>query len=197
MYSDGDRRALLVFLEPDSVRGTAVLSQLHENRVAERWLYLPKFRRTRRFAGKMSDEGVVGTDLTYREMDLMQAMLKWTESDARAALRADEVIAGTPVRVLELTPQNRESEYERFMLWVGSRDLVMRQIEFYGPGTTLTKRVRQSGIRFVGTVPVAFHVEVENPRSGTRSTFDVLEAAFNVGFEEGVFSLPRLESWGH
>ena len=195
-YPDGDGRTLLTFLAPDALKGTAMLSQLHPGRQGERWLYLPKLRRVRRVAGPMSDEAVLGTDLTNRELDLVQAMVKWTEREARATLRGDEVIDGTRAYVLELTPRAKEGDYERLVLWVGTKDLVMRQLELYGSDTTMRKRIRQTQVTFVGTVPVAWRVEVENPQSGTRSAFDVLTMEFDAGFADELFSLSFLESGG-
>ena len=195
-YGDGDRRTLLTFLAPDALKGTAMLSRLRTGGAGERWLYLPKLRRVRRIAAPISDESVLGTDLTNRELDLMQAMVKWTESDTRATLRGDALIGGTRTYVLELVPRAQEGEYERLVLWVGTDDLVMRQLELYGADTAVTKRIRQTEVAFVGTVPVASHVEVENPRSGTRSAFDVLTMEFDKGFPEDMFNLSFLEGTG-
>jgi hypothetical protein len=51
-YPDGSRKALLQFTAPDAVKGTALLSQQRARGAAERWLYLPRQKRARRFAGQ-------------------------------------------------------------------------------------------------------------------------------------------------
>ena len=68
------------------------------------------------------------------------------------------------------------------------------QLELYGEDAVIVKRIRQSDIKFVGSVPVPARVEVEDPRGGTKSTFDVIDIQVNGGFSEDVFSLPLLAS---
>jgi hypothetical protein len=190
-YPDRGRKTLLVFLAPDNLKGTAVLSQERALGPPERWLYLPRQRRARRFAGQMSDEGLLGTDLTAGELDLMHATLRWTVPAVQATLRGSERIQGAEAYALEVV---KVKPYDRIVLWVGAADLVLRQLELYGADATILKRIRQSEVRFVGTVPVPSRVEVENPRGGTKSIFDLVEIQFDVGFSEDVFSLPLLAS---
>jgi hypothetical protein len=191
-YPDGARKALLAFTAPDAIKGTAVLSQQRAGSAAERWLYLPRQKRARRFGGQLRDEGLMGTDLTGAELDLLTDMLTWTAVDVRATLRGRKPLRGAETWELEI---GNVPEYSRIVLWVGAGDFVMRQVELYGAADAgLVKRVRQSDVRLVGTVPVPGRVEVENPRTGTASVFEVVDVAFDVGFSDEVFSLPRLES---
>lgn len=187
-YGDGARKVLLIFQSPDNVKGMAVLSQERAGGAPERWLYLPRQKRARRFAGLMHDEGLMGTDLTAGELDLMRETLGWTSTAMRPTARGPARIADAEAYGLEVAAVRG---YARVVLWVGTRDLVMRQLELYGPEAML-KRIRQSEVRFIGTVPVPARVEVENPSAGTRSIFELVEAEFDGGFSDDVFSLPRL-----
>jgi hypothetical protein len=188
-YGDGARTALLVFLEPDNVKGMAVLSQARPGAgEPERWLYLPRQKRARRFAGQMKDEGMMGTDLTAAELDLMGETLEWTAAAVRPTLRGPERCEDVETYGFEVAEVRG---YARVVLWIGTRDLVMRQLELWGPDAVL-KRIRQSEVRFVGAVPLPARVEVENPQAGTRSVFEVVEAQFDRGFPDDVFSLPLL-----
>ena len=188
-YRDGARKVLLTFLAPDNLRGTAVLSQERAQGSPERWLYLPRQKRARRFAGQMHDEGLMGTDLTPGELDLMRETLTWSAADVRATLRGSEHIQDAEAYGLEVA---KPKGYQRIVLWVGTDDLVMRQLELYGAEAVMSKRIRQSDVRFVGSVPVPSRTEVENPAAGTRSIFEVVEVQFDRGFPDDVFSLPLL-----
>jgi hypothetical protein len=190
-YPDGARKALLTFMAPDAVKGTAVLSQQRAGSSAERWLYLPRLKRARRFGGQLRDEGLMGTDLTGAELDLLHEMLTWTAADVRATLRGRERLSGTDTYALEIASV---PDYQRIVLWIGAGDFVMRQVELYGRDAALVKRVRQTDVHVVGSVPVPGRVDVENPRAGTTTIFEVLDVAFDVGFPDEVFSLPRLET---
>jgi hypothetical protein len=188
-YGDGARKAVLTFLAPDDVKGMAVLSQERAGGAPERWLYLPRQRKARRFAGQMRDEGLLGTDLTAAELDLMRASLEWTAAEVRPTFRAAERMLDVDAYALEVAERDG---YARIVLWVGTADLVLRQLELWSEQSTLVKRIRQTNVHFVGRVPVPGRVEVENPRAGTRSVFELVEAEFDRGFSDDVFSLPLL-----
>jgi len=190
-YGDGGRKVLLVFLAPDNVRGTSVLSQARANGVPERWLYLPRQKRARRFAGQMKDEGLMGTDLTSAELDLLHDSVAWTAAEMRPTLRGTERIDGVEAYGLEV---GQAKGYQRILFWVGATDFVLRRLELYGAEATALKRIRQSDVRFVGAVPVPSRTEVETPAAGTRSVFEVVEVQFDRGFSDDVFSLPLLAS---
>lgn len=191
-YGDGSRKSLLVFRAPDNVKGTAVLSQERPTGSRDRWLYLPRQQRARRFAGAMHDEGLMGTDLTAGEIDLIRETLGWTGA-VRPVLRGTLRVDDGETYALEV---GKTRGYERVLLWVGTGDLVMRQLELYGADAAIVKRIRQSDVRFVGTVPVPRRLEAENPQAGTRSVFDVVEVEIDTAFPEDVFSLPRLATPG-
>ncbi len=198
-YRDGARKVLLVFVAPDNVKGMAVLSQERGGGTPERWLYVPRQKRARRFAGQMQDEGLLGTDLTAAELDLMRDTLGWTTAAMRPTVRGPERVAGAETYVLEIAGPALASfpnaaAYERVRLWIGTEDLVLRQLELYGAPPLPLKRIQQREVRFVGRVPVPGRIEVENPAAGTRSIFELVEAGFDVGFPDDVFSLPLLAS---
>ena len=188
-YGDRTRKAVLTFLAPDDVKGMAVLSQERDGGSPERWLYLPRLRKARRFAGQMKDEGLLGTDLTAADLDLMRDSLTWSAAAVHPRLRGAERVLDVDAYALEVAEQHG---YARVVLWLGADDLVLRQLEISDDGTSVTKRIRQSDLRFVGRVPVPGRVEVESLRAGTRSVFELVEAEVDRGFSEDVFSLPLL-----
>ncbi len=192
-YPGGATKALLSFLAPDNVKGMAVLSQERSGSPPERWLYLPRQKRARRFAGQMSDEGLLGTDLTAAELDLMHETLGWSSAEVHATLRGPERVSDVEAYGLEIAQLHG---YQRIVLWVGTADLVLRELELYGANASgsdaLLKRIRQSDVRFVGAVPVPGRVDVENPSAGTRSTFEVVDVEVDRGFPDDVFSLPLM-----
>jgi len=192
-YGDGEQKALLSFLAPDNVKGMALLSQERDGGAPERWLYLPRQKRARRFAGQMSDEGLLGTDLTAGELDLMHETLGWSTAEVHPTFRGAERVADVDAYGLEVA---KVHGYDRVVLWVGTGDLVLRQLELYATNAAgsgaLVKRIRQSDVHFVGTVPIPGRVEVENPAAGTRSVFEVVQAEVDRGFPDDVFSLPLM-----
>lgn len=206
-YPDGQQKTMAYFSAPDTVKGTAFLAITHPGRPADQWLYLPVARRARRIGGEVRKEGFVGTDFTYHDLDLLAAMPSWTEADATSTLRREESVDGVPCYVIELTPQREDIGYQRIVLWLGRDDLIARQVELYetapssgwfglgGSATPPTRRIRQSDVRTVGTIPVPYRAEVETPSAGSKTTVSFTDIAFDQDLPDGLFSEPAME-WG-
>jgi hypothetical protein len=58
-----------------------------------------------------------------------------------------------------------------------------------------TRRVRQSDLRSVGTIPVPHRAEVETPSAGTQTVVTFTHVAFDQGLPDELFNQPALE-WG-
>lgn len=70
MDSDSERRSMIVFERPSSIKDTAFLTyDYHDvDRDDQQWLYLPALRRSRRVAGADRGEYFLGTDLTFDDL---------------------------------------------------------------------------------------------------------------------------------
>jgi hypothetical protein len=207
-YPDSQQKTMAYFSAPSNVKGTAFLAVTRRDGPGDQWLYLPEARRARRIGGEARKQGFVGTDLTYHDLDLLAAIPSWTEADATATLRGSETIDGVVCDVIELKPQRPDIGYQRIDLWVGRDDLVTRRVEFYeaepssgwfgfGSSTpaTPTRRIRQSDIRLVGSIPVPHRVEVETPDTGSTTTLIFTLVRFDQGLPDELFTQPALE-WG-
>lgn len=207
-YPDRQQRTMAYFSVPDTVKGTAFLSISHPERPDDQWLYLPEAKRARRIGGAVRQQGFVGTDFTYHDLDLLAEMPSWTEADATSTLRDSETVDGVRCHVIELAPKREDIGYERIVLWLGMDDLVARQVEFYDSAppsgwfdlgtsapTAPARRIRQSDVRPVGAIPVAHRAEVETPSAGTKTTVAFTHVAFDQGLPDDLFSQPAM-AWG-
>jgi outer membrane lipoprotein-sorting protein len=192
-YPGDEQKAILFFLAPAEVKGTAFLSYTHKGRPADQWLYLPELKRVRQITSRARSESFVGTDLSYHDLDLLQEMVSWTEDDAASSLRGEEAVDGTPAYVIELTPKREDIGYQRVVLWLGKDDLVPRRIEFYEGETDPKKRITQSQVENVGAIPVPHTIEVSSPTAGSRTVIEVTDVRFNQGLKEDQFSQRYLE----
>jgi outer membrane lipoprotein-sorting protein len=195
-YPDDEEKTILFFRSPADVRGTAFLAYTHKGRPADQWLFLPALKRTRPITTRMRKESFVGTDLSYHDLDLIQEMTSWSETDARSRLRAEETIDGTPTHVIELAPQREDIGYRRIVLWLGREDLVPRRLEFYEEDEAPKRRIAQSDIRASGAIPVAHRVEVATPSAGSHTVIEVTGVRFNQGLKEDLFTQRHLELGG-
>ena len=190
----GDERQTIVFFEsPAEVKGTGFLAYTYKGRPADQWLYLPELKRIRQIPPRSRTESVVGPDLSYQDLDIIQEMSSWSEADARSSLRGEETVDGVPTYVIELVPQREDIGYKKVVLWLGRDDLVPRRIELYGDGDDPAKRIAQRDLHDVGSIPMAQHIEVETPARGSRTLIESSNAAFDQHYEDDLFTQRALE----
>jgi outer membrane lipoprotein-sorting protein len=192
-YPGDEQKTIAFFLAPAEVKGTAFLAFVHKGRPADQWLYLPELKRVRQISARARDESFVGTDLTYRDMDLFTEMVSWSEDDAASSLRGEETLDGTACHTIELAPKREDIGYKRIVLWLGRDDLVPRQLEFYQDDAQPRKRMKQSDVRTVGSIPVPYHAEVSTPAANTRTLVDITDIQFNQHLEDDLFTQRYLE----
>jgi hypothetical protein len=205
-YPGDEQRTMAFFSAPATVKGTAFLAVTHPDRAADQWLYLPEAKRARRIGGEARKSGFIGTDFTYHDLDLLSEMPSWTEKDAASQLRGEDAVDGVACYVIELKPMRDDVGYEQIVIWLGKEDLVARQVEFYeqapssgwfgGSGDAKpARRLRQSDLRPVGKIPVAYRAEVETPALGTKTVVTFSRVAFDQGLPDDLFKQPAME-WG-
>jgi outer membrane lipoprotein-sorting protein len=188
-----EKKSILFFEAPAEVKGTGFLAFTHKGKPADQWLYLPALKRVRQITPQARTESFVGTDLSYRDLDIIQEMPSWTEADAKSSLKGEETVDGVVCHVIELAPQREDIGYDKIIVWLGKDDLIPRKLEFYDGETEPAKRLTQREIKIVDNVPVALHVDVEAPPKGTKTTIESSDVRFNQNLEADLFSQRALE----
>jgi outer membrane lipoprotein-sorting protein len=185
-----EEEAILFFEVPASIKGVGLLALSHPGQADEQWFYLPALKRVRNIAATTSDrsESFVGTDLTFHDLDVLQDMTSWSESEAATTLLGDEVIGGVPTYHIELRPTRSDVYYPRIQLWLGKDDLVTRRTELFKDGGEAVKRVDQSDIRTVDGIPLAHRIEAATVGRGSRTVMEVTKVRFNQKLEDDLFT---------
>jgi uncharacterized protein len=192
-YPGDERKTILFFLAPPEVNGTGFLAFNHKGKAADQWLYLPELQKVRQITSSTRTQSFVGTDLTYRDLDILTEMPSWTEDDAASTLRDPATIDGVACHVIALAPKRDDIGYKQIVVWLGQSDLVPRKLEFYDDGTEPVKRIAQRDIRNVGSIPVAYQTKVETPAAGTSTDIAIVETKFNQQLGDEVFTQRMLE----
>jgi len=194
--ADGERKTIAFVVAPPEVKGTGFLAFARAGRAPEQWLYLPDLKRVRQIASTMRNESFVGSDLTYRDMNLLAEMSSWSDADATASLRGEETVDGTASHLIELTPKREDIGYARILLWLGKEDLMPRKLEFYEQQAEPRKRITQHDVRLVGAIPVAYRTDVETPQTGSHTAVEITDLKFNQGLKDDLFTQRQLERGG-
>ncbi len=193
---DAERqRTVVLQTSPADGAGTGFLSDIRANAPADRWVYLPEFRRIRHIGEQILGESFFGTDFSFGDLDL----IAWPTRRAGAAtcrlLGAAEA-GGVDTDAVAVFPRD-DPLYAAIVFWIARDDLVPRRIEFHDHSRALVKRFSQSDVVTVDGIPVAHHGEIENAERGTRTVVDVTDVHFDIGIPEDVFTVASLVQAGH
>lgn len=194
-----DKRSIVFFSAPAEVKGTAFLAYTFaDGSPASQWLYLPALKRVRVLAGNSRRESFVGSDLSYNDLDLLEALDAWPTKHGSTTLLGQESVEGVACDKLELpVKESTEAgkEYARLVLWLGSADLVPRRLEFYerSDPSVLRKRLTQSDVITEGKIPVARRTLVETPEKGSRTVILTPTTRFDPELPDDLFEQSAME----
>jgi outer membrane lipoprotein-sorting protein len=195
-YPDDEDKSISFFLSPPEVKGTGFLQWAHKQRDDDQWLFLPELKRTRRITARLRDESFMGTDFSYRDLEILGEIQGWTEDEAGSRLVGQEAIDGHACHVIELRPQQDGVPYERIVMWMDEADLVPRKLDFYDQDGEHTKTLALTDIRALGPIPTAHHLEMRNLKAGSRTIVELAEVVHDAGLSDDLFTQRYLERGG-
>lgn len=134
---DGTSRALMVFMAPADIAGTALLTWENKDRESDQWLYLPAQKKVQRVAKGSKKNYFMGTDFTYEDMEPEDI-----DNFQYTVLRS-ETIDSVDYWVVEAVPANKkkrkESAYSKRLMWIDKQNYVTFRLEFYDRRDRLIK----------------------------------------------------------
>lgn len=195
-YPDDEDKSISFFLSPPEVKGTGFLQWAHKQRDDDQWLFLPELKRTRRITAQLRDQSFMGTDFSYRDLEILGEIQGWTEEEAASRLEREEAIDGHACHVIELRPQQDGMPYDRIVMWMDQADLVPRKLDFYDEDGEHVKTLALGDIRPVGPIPTAHTLEMGNVKAGSRTIVELAEVAHDAGLSDDLFTQRYLERGG-
>jgi hypothetical protein len=188
----GEHRTFLRFTSPADVQNTRFLHLSPRDDKDQQWLWAPTTRRTRRLGDAQRDENFFGTDLSYRDLELLVRIQQWNDSEATATLVGEETVEGHPSRIVELVPKNHEFPYTKYRLWFGSDDYLLWRVDVYQDDEVL-KRVTPKKYEKIGPYQTAVESDIANLPANTRTIFMLRNVHYDAGVPEGVFTVSNLD----
>jgi len=188
----GEHRTFLRFTSPADVQNTRFLHRSPRGDRDEQWIWTPSTRRTRRMADSQRDENFFGTDLSYRDLELLVRIQQWNDSEATATLIGEETVDGHPSHQVELVPDNDEFPYQKYRLWFGKDDELLWRVDVY-EDDKVVKRVTLGRYEPAGAYQTPMEWQVANLPANTRTTFRMRDVRYDEGVSESVFSVSNLD----
>jgi hypothetical protein len=190
----GVHKTFIAFRGPADVQGTLFLHLSPRARKDEQWLWTPQTRRSRRLAEAQQDENFFGSDLSYRDLELIVRIQQWTDAEATATLQPDEAVEGKPCQVVDLVPKEHEEfPYRRYRLWFAVADHLLWRVDVHDDADQVLKRVVFRKYERVQDVGTATEADVLNVPGGTHTLFTMREVKYDVDLPESMFTLGFME----
>jgi hypothetical protein len=193
-----DYKDLVVIVEPDNIRGVAVLSWTYRDPQKDRetWLWLPSLRRVRKASQNETDTPFMGSEWTTEEVSTR----KWV--DETYTLLGEKKLGGhtslsnnkiyhkdTECYVIEAKPKRKEWYYSKRIAWLdkGFGGLIFDEV-YDNAGRKQKVILKQYALWDNGCIPQTF-LEISNLLTGnlTVVSFHDKDIKFNSGLKEDFF----------
>lgn len=190
----GVHKTFIAFTGPTDLTGTTFLHLSPRGAPDQQWLWTPNSRRVRRLAEAQQDENFFGSDLSYRDLELVVRIQQWTDADSQATLLPEETLDGRACHVVELTPRNEEFRYSRYRLWFDTADLLLWRVDLYDEQQrdTVVKRVSLRSYRRVQSYTTPMEVDVGNVAAGSHTLMSMREVRYDTGVSAETFTLANI-----
>jgi len=182
-------KSLVRFLEPQTVRNTAVLILENEGAYDDFFVYLPALRRARRIAGSQRGDSFFGTDLTYEDVEPKYA------SDWDATLVGTDEVAGLACHVLDLRPRaGFESVYERMVSCIEPNRATILRTDFHRAGVAFKRlTIDPEHVRDVRGRQIPFRMTLATPRQRSETVVATERYELRPDIPDTMFSASNLE----
>ena len=161
---NGDK-TLVIFEEPNDVKGTAFLNYTHKDGPDDQWLYHPALRRVKRIATNNKSGPFMGSEFAYEDIS-SQEVEKYTYEFVRT-----EEVEGTPMYVIQRIPLDERSGYTRQIVWYDQAEYRLQRVDYYDRKDELLKRLTyHEYARYLDQFWRAARMEMVNEQTGKSTT---------------------------
>ncbi len=185
-WSQGQKRSVMVFLDPDGVRGTAFL-RIEEGETDHMWLYLPDLSMTKRIDAEEKHRSFMGTDFTYDDMgDRDIDDYAWT-------LLSEETHEGDEVYVVEGQAKDPDTAgYSRIVSWIRHDIWKPVKVEYYDLSGELEKVQINAEFLEFGGYWIIGHMEMLNVQTEHRTELAFTDIQVDTGVSAEMFTADAL-----
>jgi hypothetical protein len=177
------KRTLTVFVEPENVKGIALLNWERKNQTTVDFLYLPYVRRVLKNPD-LEAVPVLFSELTFADIGAIR--LGDTEL---TLLGADQHASRRTLKVQEVPRAPRP--YTRFITWFAADSSLPVDREFYDETDAVVKTERFE-ITTIDGVPVATRTRVEDKVDGGNTEMQVSDIRTDIAIPDTLFDPSRL-----
>lgn len=183
-----DDKTLIRFLEPPTVRGTAVLTHEATGRADDQWLYLPALQKKKRIASSNRTQRFAGTDFTFEDIRSED----FTAYDYSKV--GEEVIDRQSCYVIEAKPKDPStSGYSKRKIYVEKERFLIHKIEYFDQRERHQKTLELRRFVQVSGLWRAEQSMMSDHLRGTKTVWRFSSREINPGLPDSAFTERALE----
>ena len=169
-------KQLIVFTAPGDVAGMKVLMQDADTL----YVYSPEFKKVRRIAAHLQNQGFLGSDFTYE--DMVQTMLSPT-------FNATFKGKSGSLTTLELTPKpGKHSSYAKLEVVIDAKKGGVTHIRYFdGSGHQVREQIREGWTKVHG-MPFPTRITMKNLKTGDYTVVSLSHVRVDQGVSDELFS---------
>jgi outer membrane lipoprotein-sorting protein len=184
----GDSKTLVIFTDPEEIRGVALLSINRQGTDDRQFLYTPATDRVRGVAAQDRSGHFIGSDFTYE--DIAERVL---DDFNYRLLNSDETIDGHKTYKVEAIPvAPGRSQYKFIYYWVAQDVPVILFGEMYDASGQKVRVLHASDLKRESGIWGARHTEMSSVREATRTVLTIDQVKVNTGLDEKLFTPEQL-----
>ncbi|RMG99670.1 MAG: outer membrane lipoprotein-sorting protein [Deltaproteobacteria bacterium] len=176
MTMKGLDKQLIVFTAPGDVAGMKILMQDADTL----YVYSPEFKKVRRIAAHMQNQGFLGSEFTYEDM-----------THTLLAPRFDAKFVGKKgsETTLVLTPkQGTHSTYAKLEVVIDARFGGVTKIRYFDTAGNVVREQIREDWKKVGGVPMPMRITMRNLKTGNETVIRLQNVRVNQGVTDELFS---------
>jgi hypothetical protein len=184
-------RALVRFLEPGDIRGTAMLLIENEGRFDDIYLYLPSIGTVRHLAASQRADSFFGTDVSFEDLEPKTV----ASVEVRSLGQGTSGAAGAPCSLVETRPRvPADSGYERTVSCIEPQRALILWSELYRRGRVVKRiEVDVASVRQIGSYHIPFRARVIGRDRETETLLATESYEPRTDIPDSVFSVGSLE----
>ena len=184
---EGDR-SIITFLKPSDVKGTKLLSHEQIGGDDRQWIYLPALKRVKKIAGRNRSGAFMASEFSYEDI---------ASTDYRNYAYSGDAVPvsyeGAACLQGERLPKAKDSGYTKQVVWVDSREFLVRKTEYYDRKQSLLKTAYFDGYKKIKGVWRIGKIHIVNHQTKKQTILEWVEDDVRAGLGEDRFDKRQLK----
>lgn len=178
------KRSLFLVLEPESLRGNALLIWERQGQEDMMWIYGPAVRRVRAIVPVEKYERFLRTDFTYADLGFvsLQGAYRFLGEEQHAGVRAYKI---------EEVPKD-QWYYSRIITWVAADSLLPLQRDYYDRAGQLWKTELFEQVTVINGIPTPLRIRMLDVQQDSSTELQMSEVRYDVELPDELFDPKRL-----